>query len=83
MVRTSKGPAERSKEDNTAPSPETAEDREIERNLELDDETWTRLEQVATNQQTTPSEVVRRAIDQSYGGNSWTPTSASEAFNAK
>lgn len=82
MVRTTTGPAEKSKPKADEPTL-SAEDRKVQKALDLDDETWGRLQQMATSQQTTPSEVVRRAIETQFGGSSWSPASASEAYNAR
>ena len=82
MVRTTTGPAEKSKPDDAEPQL-TAEDRKLQKALDLDDATWDRLQQMATSQQTSPSDVVRRAIESQYGGGSWSPASASEAYNAR
>ena len=45
----------------------TAEDKKMERTLQLDDATWGRIESQAVIQSTTPSEVIRSAIEQNYG----------------
>lgn len=66
MVRTSKGPAEKSKPDK-APEKATAADKKMERALDLDDATWDRIVAMGRSQQIDPAEVVRRAIEQVYG----------------
>lgn len=66
MVRTSKGPAEKSKPAH-APDKPTAEDKKMERSLDVDDATWDRIAAMATSQSIEPAEVVRRAITQVYG----------------
>ena len=67
MVRTSKGPAEKSepKKASAAESPATAE--ATPKPADLDDATWGQIESMARSQQTTTSEVIRRAIVNTYG----------------
>jgi hypothetical protein len=78
MVRTTTGPAEKSttKQDTTQPKP-TADDKKFEKLADLDDETWDRVETLARSQGTTPSEVIRRAIVQTFG-----ETQTATAFNS-
>lgn len=77
MVRTSTGPAEKSKPAKGVAAKPTAEDRKMERALDLDDATWDRVEALAQSQQIEPAEVVRRAIVQAFGEGPIT-----SAFNA-
>lgn len=66
MVRTTKGAVD-TPEKETAPEKATAEDRKMERTLDLDDDTWNRLVSVARSQATSPADAVRRAMNQVYG----------------
>ena len=66
MVRTSKGPAERSKP-KVAPEKATTKDKQVAQVNQVDDETWARIVEMGKSQQIDPSEVVRRAITQVYG----------------
>lgn len=73
MVRTSTGVAEKS-QPKTAPEKPSAEDRRMERVLDLDDATWDRIVMMGKSQQLDPAEVVRRAITQIYGEDQPTET---------
>lgn len=66
MVRTTKGPAEKSKPKKAAEEP-TPVDTRAERLADLDDETWDRVVAMGRSQQIDPVEVIRRAIVQTYG----------------
>lgn len=78
MVRTTKGPAEKSTtKPDTAPDRPTAEDRKMERTIDLDDETWDRVVAMARSQSISPSDAVRKALVQMYG-----EAQPTEAFNA-
>jgi predicted DNA-binding ribbon-helix-helix protein len=67
MVRTSQGPAEKSKPDKGVDTKPSAETKKMERSLDLDDETWDRIESMARSQSIQPAEAVRRAITSMYG----------------
>lgn len=73
MVRTSTGPAERSKPEKADEKPSAA-DKRMEKALDLDDATWDRIVQVARSQQVDPAEAVRRAITMAYGAGPTTET---------
>lgn len=66
MVRTTKGPAEKSKPDK-AGKESPAEKPEMARPNDIDDATWGRIESMARSQQTTTGTVIRRAIENQYG----------------
>lgn len=66
MVRTSHGPAERSKPQTAAEKP-TAKDRQAQSANQIDPDVWSRIVEMGKSQQIDPSEVVRRAIAQVYG----------------
>jgi len=66
MVRTSKGPAERSKPRVAAEKP-TSDDAQTKQVNDIDPEVWARIVEMGKSQQIDPSEVVRRAIAQVYG----------------
>lgn len=66
MVRTTKGPGEKSKPKKVgAKAP--AEKEQMARPADLDDATWDQVQALARNQQTTTGEVIRRAIIAAFG----------------
>jgi hypothetical protein len=67
MVRTTKGGVAPKKSATKAAPDSPAEEPQTGRLADLDDETWDRIQSMARSQGTTPSEVVRRAIVQTYG----------------
>jgi hypothetical protein len=70
MVRTSKGPAEKSVKTPGADAGTTqtdGDDRTIRNNADLDDATWGQVEAMARSQNSSPADVIRRALTNQYG----------------
>lgn len=71
MVRTTTGPAEKSAKTPGADAGEKlAPDKEskaIHKNADLDDATWGQIESMARSQNSTPADVIKRAITAQYG----------------
>lgn len=67
MVRTSKGPAEKSKPEKATKAESPASKQESVRPSDIDDATWAQIESMARSQQSTTGEVIRRAIVNQYG----------------
>ncbi len=70
MVRTTTGPAEKSAKTPGADAGKQKSSRtelSIQRNADLDDATWDRIEAMALSQNSTPADVVNRALTQAYG----------------
>lgn len=69
MVRTSKGPAEKSEPKQAHEKGEkTAADKaQSDRPSDIDDATWGQIESMARSQRTTPGEVIKRAIVAQFG----------------
>jgi hypothetical protein len=72
VVRTSKGPAEKSKAKTATHSPADAE--KTLRPADLDDATWDQIQSLARSQGTTTTAVIKRAIVNQFGAAS--PTGA-------
>ncbi len=66
MVRTTKGPVA-PQIDKPKVEKLTAEDKKLERAVDMDDETWERIVSLARSQSISPAEAIRRAIVQVYG----------------
>lgn len=69
MVRTSKGPAEKSEPKKAHEKGETApaEKAQMGRPSDFDEATWAQIESLARSQNTTTSEVIRRAVVNQFG----------------
>ncbi len=69
MVRTTKGPAEKSEPEKAFEKGEDAPAAKatMTKPKDLDDATWSQIESMARSQNTTTSEVIRRAIVNQYG----------------
>lgn len=69
MVRTSKGPAEKSEPKKAFEKAQDAPAAKatMTKPPDLDDDTWSQIESMARSQNTTTSEVIRRAIVNQYG----------------
>lgn len=65
MVRSTKGPAEKSKPEKAEDNP--ADDATMARPKDIDDTTWAQIESMARSQRTTTAEVIKRAIVAQYG----------------
>lgn len=72
MVRTTTGPAEKKAQTQTDPNATKplASDKDsnaVHRAADLDDATWGQIESMARSQNSTPADVIKRAITAQYG----------------
>lgn len=66
MVRTSKGPAEKSKPDKAVDDAPAVKQENV-RPGDIDDATWDQIQSLARSQQTTTGQVIKRAIVAQFG----------------
>lgn len=65
MVRTSTGPAEKSKPEVATKT--AADEHKSVKPSDIDDATWDQIESMARSQRTTTGEVIKRAVINQYG----------------